>query len=132
MFCLGDGFGSTFTTMVTVFSNVSKRASKRRAHSAARRGRSVALRTLLVLALTLVGQAAIAADEETLRGPDVRIIAEEERVIHEFRQAGVLRMVRVVPSFGRPYYLVPRDPTQGFGDLERADMLLPSWVIVEF
>jgi hypothetical protein len=128
MFCLGDGFGSTFTTMVTVFSN----ASKRRAHSAARRGRSVPLRTLLALALTLVGQAAIAADEETLRGPDVRIIAEEERVIYEFRQAGVLRMVRVVPSFGRPYYLVPRDPTQGFGDLERADMLLPSWVIVEF
>jgi hypothetical protein len=132
MFCLGDGFGSTFMSMVTVFSNVSKRASKRRAHSAASRGGFVARRTLLVLALALVGQAALAADEETLRGPDVRIIAEEERVIYEFRQAGVLRMVRVVPSFGRPYYLVPRDPTQGFGDLERADMLLPSWVIVEF
>jgi hypothetical protein len=128
MFCLGEGFGSTFTTMVTVFS----KASKRRAHCAESRGRSVTRRMLLVLALTLVGQAALAADEETLRGPDVRIIAEEQRVIYEFRQAGVLRMVRVVPSFGRPYYLVPRDPTQGFGDLERADMLLPSWVIVEF
>jgi hypothetical protein len=37
-----------------------------------------------------------------------------------------------VPSLGKPYYLVPRDPSKGFGDLERADMLVPSWVIVEF
>jgi hypothetical protein len=75
---------------------------------------------------------AIGAADESLRGPDVTIIAEEERTIYEFRQNGQLRMVRVVPEFGKPYYLVPRDPTQGFGDLERADMLLPSWVIVEF
>ena len=41
-------------------------------------------------------------------------------------------MVKIVPRLGKPYYLVPRDSTTGFGDLERADMLLPSWVIVEF
>ena len=41
-------------------------------------------------------------------------------------------MVRVVPNFGKPYYLVPRDTTRGYGDLERADMLVPSWVILEF
>jgi hypothetical protein len=62
----------------------------------------------------------------------VVIIAEQERIIYEYRQNGELRMVRVVPTLGQPYYLVPRDPTRGFGDLERADMLLPSWVIVEF
>ncbi len=76
--------------------------------------------------------ASAATDDESLRGPDVVIIAEEERTIHEFRQNGELRMIRIVPTFGKPYYLVPRDPTKGFGDLERADMLLPSWVIVEF
>jgi hypothetical protein len=114
--------------MVTAFSN----ASKCRAPSVANRVGSAARRMLLALALTATGPAAFAVDEETLRGPDVTIIAEEDRVIYEFRQGGVLRMVRVVPSFGRPYYLVPRDPTQSFGDLERADMLLPSWVIVEF
>jgi hypothetical protein len=53
-------------------------------------------------------------------------------VIYEFRQNGQLRMVRVVPTWGKPYYLVPRDNTTGFGDLERADMLLPQWVIAEF
>jgi hypothetical protein len=65
-------------------------------------------------------------------GPDIVIIADEERTIYEFRQNGQLRMVRIEPQQGPAYYLVPRDPTRGFGDLERADMLLPSWVIVEF
>jgi len=41
-------------------------------------------------------------------------------------------MIKIVPTIGRPYYLVPRDHTTGFGNLERADMLLPSWVIFEF
>lgn len=89
--------------------------------------------TAMLSWMVLGGSAALAAsDEESLRGPDVTIIAEEERTIYEFRQNGQLRMIRVVPSLGKPYYLVPRDPTQGFGDLERTDMLLPSWVIVEF
>lgn len=87
-----------------------------------------------VTALLLAGvvPALGASEEETFRGPDVTIIADEERTIHEFRQNGELRMVRVVPDLGKPYYLVPADPSQGFGDLERADMLVPSWVIVEF
>jgi hypothetical protein len=91
-----------------------------------------ALLVTLALALLLGCGHAAAAEEDTLRGPDVTIIADEERTIYEFRQNGQLRMVRVVPELGKPYYLVPRDPTRGFGDLERADMLLPSWVIVEF
>ena len=73
-----------------------------------------------------------ARSEESLQGPDVTIIAQEEKTILEFRQSGQLRMVKIVPKWGKPYYLVPRDRTKGFGDLERADMLLPSWVIIEF
>lgn len=68
----------------------------------------------------------------SLRGPDVTIIEGEKRTIYEYRQAGQLRMIKVVPSFGKPYYLVPADPTRGFGDLERAEMLIPSWKIIEF
>jgi hypothetical protein len=81
---------------------------------------------------TAAARAAVADEEEALSGPDIVIIAEPERTIYEFRQAGELRMVRIEPKFGKPYYLVPRDNTRGFGDLERADMLLPSWVILEF
>jgi len=90
-----------------------------------------ALAAALLLAL-LSGSVAAATADESLRGPDIVIIAEPDRTIYEFRQGGELRMVRVEPRFGRPYYLVPRDATRGFGDLERADMLLPSWVIFEF
>jgi len=76
--------------------------------------------------------AANAASSESLQGPDVTIIAQEQKTILEFRQGRQLRMVKIVPRWGKPYYLVPRDQTEGFGDLERADMLLPSWVIIEF
>ena len=73
-----------------------------------------------------------AQPQDSLRGPDVVIIASEDKVVYEFRQNGQLRMVRVVPNWGKPYYLVPRDPTSNFGDLERADALIPQWVIAEF
>ena len=86
-----------------------------------------------VVGLVLMVLGALSAySEESLQGPDVTIIAQEEKTIFEYRQSGQLRMVKVVPRWGKPYYLVPRDRTKGFGDLERADMLLPSWVIIEF
>ncbi len=72
------------------------------------------------------------AAERALDGPDVTIISGEQRTVYEYRQNGHLRMVKVVPKIGRPYYLTPRDGTRGYGDLERAEMLLPTWVIVEF
>ena len=79
-----------------------------------------------------VPAALAASSDEGLRGPDVTIIAQEEKTIYEFRQGGQLRMVKVIPNWGKPYYLVPRDRTRGFGDLERSEMWLPSWVIIEF
>ena len=90
------------------------------------------LARLLTLSVGIWSYAGIALAEESLRGPDVVVIAAKDKVIYEFRQNGQLRMVRVVPKWGKPYYLVPRDPTKGFGDLERADALIPSWVIAEF
>ena len=38
----------------------------------------------------------------------VVIIAEEDKMVYEFRQNGELRMIRIVPTFGKPYYLVHR------------------------
>ena len=72
------------------------------------------------------------AAEIGLEGPDVTIIAEPDRTVYEYRQNGVLRMIRVVPEVGPPYFLVPADPTRGDGDLQRADRLLPSWTILRF
>jgi hypothetical protein len=52
--------------------------------------------------------------------------------VYEYRQGGELRAIKIVPKQGKPYYLVPRDDTRGFGDLEQADMLIPRWTIIEF
>jgi hypothetical protein len=85
--------------------------------------------------MTLACNASIAiasdADREST-GPDVTIVVGEERTVYEYRQAGELRMIKIVPKHGLPYYLVPRDDTRGFGDLDQADMLIPSWKIIEF
>ncbi len=95
-------------------------------------GRKGAAVLAMAAAATLPPTALASEAQDGLQGPDITIIAQEDKTILEFRQAGQLRMVKIVPRLGKPYYLVPRDSTTGFGDLERADMLLPSWVIVEF
>jgi len=87
---------------------------------------------LLVLSVSLFASAADSTGGESLQGPDVTIISGKERTIFEYRQNGHLRMIKIVPNFGKPYYLVPNDPTKGFDDLRRAEMLLPSWKIFEF
>ncbi len=96
------------------------------------RGLFALLFVLPLLVNPLPAAAAPVQSGVSLEGPDVTIIASEERVIYEYRQNGQLRMVRVVPNWGKPYYLVPADPTKGFGDLERADALLPTWTLLEF
>lgn len=96
-----------------------------------RSGKRAITAALLTVAAWSVSASARAAESD-IRGPDVTIIAEAEKTIYEYRQGGQLRMVRVIPKWGKPYYLVPADQTTGFGDLERADTLIPSWVIVEF
>ncbi|MBL6708447.1 MAG: DUF2782 domain-containing protein [Pseudomonadales bacterium] len=84
---------------------------------------------VFVIAVAIAAMPRLASAQ---RGPDVVIIAEEDKMIYEFRQNGELRMIRIVPTFGKPYYLVPADPTKGFGDLQRVDALVPSWVLWEF
>lgn len=97
-----------------------------------RHARALLAAAFAAVALCAPLHVARAAEPGDIRGPDVTIIEEEERTVFEYRQGGVLRMVRIVPDWGKPYYLVPRDQTTGVEDLERADTLLPTWVIVEF
>lgn len=87
--------------------------------------------------LTLGTAHALAQDAEEplppeLGNDDVTILEGESRTIYEYRQNGQLRLIRVVPALGRPYFLVPADPTRGYGDLEQRGQLVPSWRILEF
>ena len=96
------------------------------------RQKGVQAATLSAL-LMAVAPTSHASDAETgARGPDVTIVVGEDRTVFEYRQAGQLRMIKIVPKIGRPYYLVPRDDTRGFGDLDQADMLIPRWTLIEF
>ena len=97
----------------------------RKISSARRAGAAVA--ALLGVLIATGGHA-----EEAIRGPDVTIIASEERTVFEYSQNGHVRMIKVVPKIGKPYFLVPADNTTGETDLVRSDMLLPSWKIIEF
>ena len=86
----------------------------------------------LFLALIIAFGATLARAAENFRGPDVVVVAGQNKTIYEFRQNGQLRMIRVIPKRGKPYYLVPVDPTKNGGDLARADKLVPSWIITRF
>ncbi len=93
---------------------------------------TVRLFLCLAMAMASVLSSAREMEEVVVRGQDVVIIESERRTIYEYRQSGVLRIVKIVPRHGKPYYLVPRDPTRGGGDLEASDTLIPSWHIIEF
>ena len=71
-------------------------------------------------------------EEKKVKGPDVVLVESEKKSIHEFRHNGRLVMIKVVPKRGKPYYLVPEDPSKHFGDLERAEKLVPKWILKRF
>lgn len=64
--------------------------------------------------------------------PEVTIIPQEDRVIEEYRVNGLLYMVKITPSVGKPYYLVDKD---GDGRMESRlsepfdDVFVPQWVL---
>ena len=72
------------------------------------------------------------APSRNQRGPDVVLRETPERTIYEYRQNGQLTMIKVVPKKGKPYFLVPVDRTENYGELDRAKRLKPQWVIKAF
>lgn len=64
--------------------------------------------------------------------PEIRIIERKGKTITEYRQHGVVYMVKITPKNAPPYYLIDSD---GDGDLETRqndlvpNMAVPTWVI---
>lgn len=71
-------------------------------------------------------------EKKKVKGPDVVLVESEKKSIQEFRHNGRLVMIKVVPKKGKPYYLVPENPAKHFGDLERAERLVPKWILKRF
>jgi hypothetical protein len=64
--------------------------------------------------------------------PDITIIRRERQTIEEYRVNGRLYMVKIIPKYGPPYYLLDSDG-DGNMDVRRSDlergMQVPQWVI---
>jgi hypothetical protein len=86
----------------------------------------------ICLLLIAIASCSSASAESRPTDEDVVITEGESRTAYEYRQSGQLRMVKIVPRSGKPYYLVPADRTRGTGDLEEKGQLVPSWRIIEF
>ena len=63
---------------------------------------------------------------------EIEIVVGEDRVIYEYRQNGVLTMIKVVPRKGRSYYMVPADGAPHYENLDHKRKLYPQWVIMEW
>ncbi len=73
------------------------------------------------------------AVDEAIPEPEVTITTKGEDRHEEYRAAGRLYMVKVIPKKGRPYYLVDRE---GRGEFVHSDLMPntspPMWVIKRF
>lgn len=91
-----------------------------------------ALLTLALVALVLGDQIAVAALPEDFDDDQIVIVEGEKRTIYEYRQAGILMMIKIVPKKGRAYYMVPADGAPHYESLDHKRKLYPQWVIVEW
>lgn len=91
--------------------------------------RMLALLAIAALPLSGINAAQAPGAEET---DQVVIVEGEDRTIYEYRQNGVLTMIKVVPDNGRPYYMVPANGAAHFEDLDHKRKLYPQWIIVEW
>jgi hypothetical protein len=87
---------------------------------------------LLVALMFLPGFASAAPSPEEYEEDQIEIIEGEDRMIYEYRQNGILTMIKIVPKNGLPYYMVPLDGDQHTEGLDHQKKLYPQWVIKEW
>ena len=91
-----------------------------------------ALRILALLTLIQADHNSVAASSGDFDEDQIEIVEGENRTIYEYRQNGVLTMIKIVPKNGRAYYMVPADGSPHYESLEHKRKLYPQWVIVEW
>ena len=82
--------------------------------------------------LSLSSEAAEGLNTRAYNNDQIEIIEGDDRVIYEYRQNGVLMMIKVVPKKGRPYYMVPADGNAHYEGLDHKRKLYPQWVVLEW
>ncbi|WP_372739382.1 DUF2782 domain-containing protein [Neptunomonas sp.] len=61
--------------------------------------------------------------------PDISIRHQDDTTYYEYRINGELQEIKVVPSVGKPYYLVPSEGHGPMVRIETSTLLIPKWVI---
>lgn len=91
------------------------------------------MRSLLVsftCAFALICSPLYAADPT---GEEVVIRNDGDKTFYEYRRGGQVVEIKVVPKYGKPYYLKPADvqETEGgqYTQSDAPDVSVPSWVI---
>ena len=91
---------------------------------------------LSLLLIVLIGGLPVTTFPATAPGDydedQIEIIEGEDRLIYEYRQNGILTMIKIVPEKGRPYYMVPADGSPHYEGLDHKRKLYPQWVIMEW
>jgi hypothetical protein len=74
----------------------------------------------------------VAADPELQ--PQVTVVQRENETIEEYRVNGRLKMIKVTPRHGRPYFLVADGATGAFVRRDSLDsgLRVPLWLLFEF
>lgn len=81
-----------------------------------------------LLAAAPLAQAEVVTDTETSE-PEITITHDGDATYYEYSINGQLREIKVVPSSGKPYYLVPVTGSDEFIRTEESQLLIPKWVI---
>ena len=91
------------------------------------------MRTLLVAftcAFALISSPIYAADAT---GEEVVIRNDGDKTFYEYRRGGQIVEIKVVPKYGKPYYLKPSDVQNAedgqYIQSDAPDITVPSWII---
>ena len=82
--------------------------------------------------LTFGGLALAQPTPEDFDEDDIEIVEGEDQIVYEYRHNGILMMIKIVPTVGKTYYMVPADGSAHFESLDHKKKLYPQWVIFEW
>jgi hypothetical protein len=82
--------------------------------------------------LTFCGLALAQATPEDYDEEDIEIVEGDDQTVYEYRQNGILMMIKIVPTVGKTYYMVPADGSAHFESLDHKKKLYPQWVLFEW
>ena len=89
----------------------------------------------VLLALLLASGSAVMAQEPQYSSDDPEVVIRkgtEGQVYYDYVINGEVVEIKVVPSIGKPYYLVPSKGHDGYIRLDRSQLLIPKWILLRW